>query len=108
MKACRSVCGPTRLAIPARRAIRRTIRPGRVPVEALPVRFDEDRAHGALTDGEIDRPGHPRCERQSGGLATLAHHGEGAVAALEAEGFDVGSVASDTRSPFNANNETRA
>ena len=27
MKACRSVCGPTRLVIPARRAMRRTIRP---------------------------------------------------------------------------------
>lgn len=36
-------------------------------------------------------PGDPWSERHGGGLAALAHHGEGAVAPLEPKGVDVGA-----------------
>src|SRR4051812_40914565 len=43
----------------------------------------------ALTDGEVDRTGGTRCERDGDDLAALAQHGEGAVPAFEAELVDV-------------------
>ena len=61
IKACRSVCGVTSLAIPARRAVLRTIRPRGVPVQPPPVRSDEHRPSGPFADGQVDRPGGPRC-----------------------------------------------
>jgi hypothetical protein len=71
MKAWRSVCGPTRLVMPAR------------------------------------RPGDPWGEGHRGDLAALAQHGQGAVAALFAERFDV-DTERHTRRPFNASSETSA
>ena len=63
MNACLSMCGVTALVIPARRAALRTIRPGAVPVQPPPVRGQEHRAAGAFADGQVDRPGGPRCQR---------------------------------------------
>lgn len=43
----------------------------RVPVKAVPIRPDEDRALEALTDGEVDRPGSTRGRGDRRDLASL-------------------------------------
>ena len=63
----------------------------RVAVEALAVAVYEDRPAHALPDREVDRPRCSRGQRDGHDLAALAQHGERAVAALEAERFDVGA-----------------
>ena len=65
MNVCRSVWGVTALPIPARRAVRAHDPPGAVPVQPLPVRSQEYRAVRALPDGQVDRPGGPRRQRDS-------------------------------------------
>jgi hypothetical protein len=62
-----------------------------VAVHPLSVRAEEDRPVEAFTDGEVDRPGGARRERDGDDLAALAQDGEGAVAAFDAEGVDVGA-----------------
>ena len=100
MNAWRSVWGPTGLVIPARRAIRRTIRPapcraddppGTVPVQPAPISGQEDGSFGAFADGQVDRPGGARGERDGDDLAALAGDHQGSVAALDAERFDAGA-----------------
>ena len=85
MNACRRVCTPASLGIPARRATRRTTRAapcrsGRCPSEA-----EENRPAHALADGQVDRPGRARCQRDSDDLAALARNDQRAVPALDAQ-----------------------
>jgi hypothetical protein len=90
MNACRSVCGPIGLSIPA--ASYTAHDPGRaMAVHALTVRSKEDRTVEAFADGEIDRSGGARCERDRNDLAAFAQDGEGAVPAFEAESVDIGA-----------------
>ena len=91
MNAWRRVCGPTRLVIPALRAMRRTIRPAawrsrRSP--SVPVKIGP---FAAFTDGEVDGAGGAGRERDDHDLAAFAQDRQRAVAAFEAEGFDVGT-----------------
>jgi|SRR5829696_1861909 len=65
--------------------------PGCVTVEASTVGLGEDGTVESLSDGQIDSAGDAWCERHRRGLAALADHGEGAMAALQAEGVDVGA-----------------
>jgi hypothetical protein len=55
-----------------------------VPVYPLSVGGHEDRAGGALADGQVDRPGGPRCQRNRDDLAALAGDRQRPVSALEA------------------------
>jgi len=64
---------------------------GGVPIETLAVGVEEDRSFEPFADGQVDRTGGPGGEGDGDDLAALAGHGEGSVAALEAEGLDVGS-----------------
>ena len=89
MNACRRVCGPTRLLIPARRATRRTIRDAACRSRRSPSEPQEDRALAAVSDREIDRAGGPGRKRNDDDLAALAENPQGAVAAFDAELFDV-------------------
>ena len=102
MNAWRSVWGPMRLWMPARRARRRTIRPAAMAIKTCAVAADEDRPFASLTDGEVDGPGGAGRQRDGDGLAALADDRQGAVAAFEPERSMSAPIASDTRSPFNA------
>jgi hypothetical protein len=62
--------------------------PGCVSIEALPVSLDEDRTHDPLNDGHLDGPGDTWRQRHGGQLAALAHHGQGAMAALQPDRGD--------------------
>ena len=62
-----------------------------VPIESVAVGAAEDRSFAAFTDGEIDRPRGAGRERDGHDLAALAQDRQGAVAAFEAELFDVGA-----------------
>ena len=62
-----------------------------VTVESLPGCVNEARPVDAFADGQVDRAGDPWGERHGDELAALADNGEGAMAALEAEGVDVGA-----------------
>src|SRR6266568_4765809 len=88
INACRSVWGVTILAIPARRAVDP---PGAVPVQPSAVRGQERRPFGALADGQVDRPGCPRRQRDGDDLAALAGNGQRPVTALQAQVLDVGA-----------------
>jgi hypothetical protein len=63
---------------------------GSVPVEALAVEGEEQRARGALADGQVDGAGGPRGERDGDDLAALAGDDQGPVAAFQAQELDVG------------------
>ena len=91
MNACRRVCGPTGLVIPAWRAMPAHDPPGAVPVQPPPVRCQEDRPLAAFADRQVDRPGGARRERDGDDLAALAGDHQGAVPAFEAQGLDVGA-----------------
>ena len=86
VNACRSVCGVTAVAIPARRAVVRTIRPApcRSSRRPSPAR---NRAAGTVVDG----PGGPRRRRDGCHLAARAGDRQGPVAALKARVLDVGA-----------------
>ena len=45
--------------------------PGAVPVQPPPVSGQEDRPLGTLADGQVDRPGRARCQRDGDDLAAL-------------------------------------
>jgi hypothetical protein len=64
---------------------------GPVTVHALAVGAQEDGAGGPLTDGQVDRPGRARRQRHGYHLAPLANDSERAMAALHAQGLDVGT-----------------
>jgi hypothetical protein len=63
--------------------------PGCVTVETLTVRGEEDRTVGTLADGQVDRPGRAWRQRDRDDLAALAQDGQGPMAPLEPERFDV-------------------
>src|SRR6266487_5393626 len=67
MNACLSVRGVTVLAIPARRGLADDP-PGAVPVQPPPVCGQEHRPFGVLADGQVDRPGGARCQRDGDDL----------------------------------------
>ena len=90
MNACRRVCGPTGLVIPARRARRRTTRAA-PPVQPLSVGTEEDRALHPLADGQVDGPRRPWRERDGDYLAAFASDHQGPVAAHDAQVLDVGA-----------------
>ena len=62
-----------------------------MPVEAFPVGGEEQRALGALADGQVDGAGGARGERDGDDLAALAGDDQGPVPALEAQVLDVGA-----------------
>ena len=65
--------------------------PGAVPVESSPVRGQEHRPFGALADGQVERPGGPRRQRNGDDLSALAGDGQRSVPALQAKVLDVGA-----------------
>ena len=65
--------------------------PGTMPVQPLAIAGYEDRSLAALADGQVDRPGGPRRERDGDDLAAFAGDQQGPVAALGAERLDVGT-----------------
>ena len=97
MNAWRSVCGPTGLVIPARRADPADDPGGAVPVQPSAIRSQEQRPVAALADGQVDRPRRARRQRDGDDLAALAGDGQRPVATLDAERLDVG--ASGLRNP---------
>jgi hypothetical protein len=62
---------------------------GAVPVQPLSVRAEENRPAHALADGQVDRPGRARCQRDGDDLAALARDDQRAVPALDAQVLDV-------------------
>jgi hypothetical protein len=60
-----------------------------VPVQPPAVTGEEERSFGALADGQVDRPGGARRERDGDDLAALAGDDQGAVAAFQAQVLDV-------------------
>src|SRR5271166_4015382 len=84
MNACLSVWGVTVLAIPARRATFRTIRPA-------PVDGEEDGPVAPFAGGQVDRPGGARRERDGDDLAALAGDRQGPVPSLQAQLLDIGT-----------------
>src|SRR4051794_31571511 len=84
MNACRSACGVIGLAIPARRATRRTIRAAPCRSSRCPAGAAEDRPVEPFADGQVEAARGPWGERDGDDLAALAHHCEGAVAAFAA------------------------
>ena len=85
MNACRSVCGPTRLVIPASTCHAPHDPPGGVAVQPIAVSSEEDGSFAALTDGEVNRASRAGRERNGDDLAALAQDRQGAMPALEAE-----------------------
>jgi RIO kinase 1 len=82
MNACRSVCGPTGLLIPARASGPADDPGGTVPVQPPPVSGQEDRPPGPFSNGQVDGPGSARRERDGGDLVALAGDGQRPVPAL--------------------------
>ena len=60
-----------------------------MPVQSPPVRGNEQRPFAALADGQVDRAGGARGERDGDDLAALAGDDQCPVAALEAQVLDV-------------------
>ena len=89
IKAALSMCGWT-APIPARLAIERTRRWAVPPVEALAIVTQEDRSVSPFTDGEVDRSGRTRDQRNEGGFVALAHDPQHPVAPFEGHVLDVG------------------
>jgi hypothetical protein len=56
---------------------------GAVPVQPPPVRGDEQRPLGALADGQVDRAGGTRGERDGDDLAALAGDDQSPVASFQ-------------------------
>src|SRR5690348_17949974 len=91
MKACHSVWGRDLLADPCKAGSGADDPPGAVPVQPPPVRGQEHRPFGTLADGQVNRPGRARCQRDGHHLAALTGHRQGPVATLEAQVLDVGA-----------------
>jgi hypothetical protein len=91
MNACRKVCGPTGLGEPGAAGDPADDPPGTVPVGAVAVGGQEDRAFAAFADGQVDRPGRPRGQRDRHDFAALAGDDQCPVPALDAHRFDAGA-----------------
>ena len=64
---------------------------GAVPVQPPPVGGQEHRPAGPLADGQVDRPGRARRQRDGDHLAALTGDRQGPVPAFQAEVLDVGA-----------------
>ena len=64
---------------------------GTVPVQLPTVRGLEHWPAGAFADGQVDRPGGPRRQRDDDDLATFAGDGQRPVPALQSQMLDVGA-----------------
>ena len=65
--------------------------PGAVPVQPPPVRSQEHRPVSSFPDGQVDRPGGARRQRDGDHLAALAGDRQRPVPALQAQVLDVGA-----------------
>jgi len=65
--------------------------PGAVPVQPLPVMGREHRPVSSFPDGQVDRPGGARRQRDGDHLAALAGDRQGPVTALLAQLLDAGA-----------------
>ena len=65
--------------------------PGAVPVQPPPVRGQEHRPVGSFADGQVDRAGGARCQRDRDDLSALAGDRQGPVPAFQAQVLDVGA-----------------
>ena len=63
--------------------------PGAVPVQPAPVRGQEHRPFCPFPDGQVERPGGTRRQRDGDDLAALAGDGQRPVAAFQAQLLDV-------------------
>ena len=63
--------------------------PGAVPVQPLPVIGHEHRPVSSFPDGQVDRPGGARRQRDGDDLAALAGDRQGPVPAFQAQVLDV-------------------
>jgi hypothetical protein len=62
---------------------------GSVTVQTVTVSGSEDRSLGTLPDGQVDRSGRSRCQRDRDNLAAFAEDRQCSVTSFHAEGFDV-------------------
>jgi hypothetical protein len=62
-----------------------------MPVQSAAIGSQEDRALAALADGQVDRPGGARRQRDGDDLAALTGDHQGAVPALDAQRLDIGA-----------------
>ena len=62
-----------------------------MPVQSLPIRSAEQRPARAIADGQVDRAGGPRGERDRDDLAAFAGDDEGPVPAFQTQMLDVGA-----------------
>ena len=97
MNACRKRVGRNGLGDPGAAGNLADDPPGAVPVQPPPVRGQEHRPVHALADGQIDRSGSARRQRDGDDLAALAGDGQSPVPAFQAQVLDVG--ASSLRDP---------
>jgi hypothetical protein len=97
MNACRSVCEPTGLVIPARRAYLADDPGSAMTVQPAAVRGQEDWPLAPLADRQVDRPGGAWRERHGDDLAALAGDHQGPVPALDAQCLNVGAPQQMTR-----------
>ena len=65
--------------------------PSAVPVQPSAIGGQEDPSVAALVDGQVDRPGGARRERDRNHLATLAGDHQGPVPPLDTQRFDAGA-----------------
>ena len=65
---------------------------GRAPIEALAISTSQDRTLVTLPDGQVNRPGRARHERDLGWLVALADDAQDSVTSFEAEVLDVGGA----------------
>jgi hypothetical protein len=65
--------------------------PGAVPVKPPPVGGREHRPADAFADGQVDRPGRARRQRDGDDLAALAGDRQGPVAPFQGQVLDVGT-----------------
>ena len=68
--------------------------PGAMPIQSPPVTGEEDRPVTTLADGQVDRPGGARCERDGDDLPALAGNGQGPVPAFQAQVLEIGDASS--------------
>ena len=108
MNACRRVYGVTRLGDSRAAGGCADDPAGGVPVQPPTVPRQEQRPLGTFADGQVDRPGRARRQRDGHYLAALASDDESPVAALEAQVLDVGAGGFGDRSPFRASSEISA
>jgi hypothetical protein len=91
MNACLSVCGPTDLVIPARRATLLTIRPAPCRSRRRPSPMRKDGAVAAFAGGQVDRPGSAGRQRDGDDLAALTGDRQRPVSPLQAQVLDIGA-----------------